>query len=144
MPHAKSKLGNVLHLWLLEHWFPLLRFLKVTRCIWRTNCVHICCDRNHSREYGVTQICKPLCFIMSFLLIRSTSISFVMFRKQRHSFSTLVLSLFCAFQDANCTLLGTIEPYYVKMFRLAAGRNISVQIEIPSDIKVLCLLSTAL
>ena len=67
-----------------------------------------------------------------------------MFRKQRHSFSTLVLSLFCAFQDANCTLLGTIEPYYGKMFRLAAGRNISVQIEIPSDIKVLRLLSTTL
>ena len=81
---------------------------------------------------------------MSFLSIRSTSISFVTFRKQRHSFSTLVLSLFRAFQDANHTLLDTIEPYYVKMFRLAAGRNISVQIEIPSDIKVLCLLSTTL
>ena len=50
------------------------------------------------------------------------------------------MSLLRAFRDANRTRLGTIEPYYVKMFRLAAGRNISVQIEIPSDIKVLCLL----
>ena len=81
---------------------------------------------------------------MSFLSIRSTSISFVTFRKQRRSFSTLILSLLRAFQDANHTLLGTIEPYYVKMFCLAAGRIISVQIEIPSDIEVLCLLSTTL
>ena len=143
VPQAKSKVENVLRLWRLERSFPLLAFPKVSRCNWRANCVHICCNSNHSKEKCATRMCKPLSFNMSFLSIPSTSISFVTFRK-RDSFKTLVLSLFPAFQEAHRTLLATIQPYYVKMFPLSAGRNISVQIEIPSDIKVLCLLSTTL
>ena len=61
--------------------FPLLAFPKVSRCNWRSNCVHICCNSNHSKEYCVTRMCKPLSFVMSFLSIPSTSISFVTFSK---------------------------------------------------------------
>ena len=92
----------------------------------------------------LTRMWKPLCFIMSFLSASSTSISFVTFTEQRHSFSTLVFSLFRGFQHANRTLLGTVEPYYLDLFLLPSQRNSSVQIENPSDIKVLCLLSTTL
>ena len=144
MPYAKCKVGNVLHPWVVDRSFRLLRCIKVTRCIWRTNCIHTFRYSIHSREYSLTRMWKPLCFIMSFLSASSTSISFVTFTEQRHSFSTLVFSLFRGFQHANRTLLGTVEPYYLDLFLLPSQRNSSVQIENPSDIKVLCLLSTTL